>query len=244
MSNIELSLWSIVIMVVLAYLNYYYPRYSRFTMFGLFQESMTEMDKPPKVVLFGDSILNNSRYVPLGKSVGASLQNIYGTGYKTYAQDGALIHNVYNQVEQFSLYNDASRGIYNKNMHIVISVGGNDLLNAMNVYALSNEKIDKFASQYKRLIKHVCSTFPEAHIYLLNVYHPKEERYQKIAKYIDRWNDSVEELVESGELKQVALVDVDSVVVKEEDFVSEVEPSSKGGKKIAKEIVSKINEFI
>jgi len=148
---------------------------------------MTEMDKPPKVVLFGDSILNNSRYVPLGKSVGASLQDIYGSGLKIYAQDGALIQNVYNQVEQYSSYRDASGEKTDNNTHIVVSVGGNDMLNAMNVYALNNDKIDKFASQYERLIKHVCSTFPASRVYLLNVYHPAEERYQKISKYIDRW---------------------------------------------------------
>ena len=157
MSTTEFSLWCILILIVLAYLNYYYPRYSRFTMFGLFRESMTEMDKPPKVTLFGDSILNNSRYVPLGKSVGASLQDIYGKGLKIYAQDGASIHNVYNQVEQYESYNDAlgesfNNNNNNNNAHIVISVGGNDLLNAMNVHALSDEKIEKLLLSIKDLL--------------------------------------------------------------------------------------------
>ncbi len=245
MSTTEFSLWCILILVVLAYLNYYYPQYSRSTLYRLFRESMTEMDKPPKVTLFGDSILNNSRYVPLGKSVGASLQDIYGKGLKIYAQDGASIHNVYNQVEQYKSYNDALGSSFDKNnTHLVISVGGNDLLNAMNVRALSDEKIEKFASQYERLIKHVRNTFPEAHLYLLNVYHPKEERYQKISKYIDKWNDTVSGLAERGDLKKVVLVDIDSIVVKEEDFVSEVEPSTKGSKKIARAIVNEINKFV
>ena len=118
------------------------------------------------------------------------------------------------------------------------------MLNAMNVHALSDEKIDKFASQYERLVKHVCSTFPGSRIYLLNVYQPTEERYQKISKYIDRWNYSVESLVENGDMKRVTIVDVVSIVSDEEDFISEVEPSIKGGKKIAKAIVEKINEFL
>jgi hypothetical protein len=239
MRFVELSLWATLIIMLLAYLNYYYPQYSKFTMFGLFRESMTEMDKPPKVTLFGDSILNNSRYVPLGKSVGASLRDIYGSGLRINAQDGASINNVYNQVEQYETYNKIS-----DNTHIVISAGGNNMLNAMNVHALNNESVDKFASQYRRLVKHVCTTFPEAHIYLLNVYHPAEERYDKISKYIDRWNDSVASLVGDDDLGRLSLIDVAGICTEEEDFVSEIEPSSKGGKKIAREIVNKINEFL
>lgn len=239
MKFVELSLWVTLIIMLLAYLNYYYPRYSKFTMFGLFRESMTEMDKPPKVTLFGDSILNNSRYVPFGKSVGASLQDIYGSGLRINAQDGASINNVYNQVEQYETYNKIS-----DNTHIVISAGGNNMLNAMNVHALNNESVDKFASQYKRLIKHICTTFPEARIYLLNVYHPAEERYDKISKYIDRWNDSVASLVGDDDLGRLSLIDVAGICTEEEDFVSEIEPSSKGGKKIARAIVNKINDFL
>ena len=243
---VESIFWITLMIIVVVYVARHYSksRENTSTIFELFQESMTKIDNPPKVVLFGDSILNNSRYVPFGKSVGASLQDIYGAGFKTYAQDGALIHTVYNQVEQYGIYNDSSGEASNDNTHIVISVGGNDMLNALNVHALSDEKVDKFASQYESLIKHICTTFPYAYVYLLNVYHPKEERYQKITKYIDKWNESVSELIETDELKRVTLVDVDSVVVKEEDFVSEVEPSSKGGKKIAKAVVSKINEYL
>jgi len=45
-------------------------------------------------------------------------------------------------------------------------------------------------------------------------------------------------------MKKVTIVDVDSVVSDDTDFVSEVEPSIKGGKKIAKAIVENINEFL
>jgi len=238
---VEFSLWVILIITVTLYLKHYYSKThdKLVTMFGLFRESMTEMNKPPKVVLLGDSILNNSRYVPLGKSVGASLQDIYGTGLRIYAQDGASIHNVYNQAEQYEAYNKVSG-----DTHLIISVGGNNLLNAMNVHALNNETVNKFASQYKRLINHFQKTFPEAHIYLLNVYHPAEERYDKISKYIDKWNESVASLVREDDSGRLLLVDVSNICKEEDDFVSEIEPSSKGGKKIARAIVSKINEVI
>ena len=237
----KISLWVILIATVLAYVKYYYfPRGSVVTMFGLLKESMSKMEEPTKVILFGDSVLNNSRYVPLGKSVGSFCRNIYGGGLRIYAQDGASINNVHNQIEQCASNSDASGEI-----HLIISVGGNNLLNAMNVHALNDQTVDKCASQYERLIKRVANTFPEARIYLLNVYHPTEKRYQKISKYIDGWNETVVTLIESGEMgDRVELIDIDALLTEEEDFVDDIEPSSKGGKKITSAIVDKINEFL
>jgi len=208
-------------------------------MFGLFKESMSKMDKSSKVILFGDSVLNNSRYVPLGESVGASLRDIYGRDLRIYAQDGASINNVYSQVEQYEL-----RGESSDEMHIIISAGGNNLLNAMNVHALNDKTVNQFASQYGRLVSHVCATFSEAHIYLLNVYHPMDERYQKISKYIDGWNESVAKLVDENDSDRVSLVDIDSLFTEEEDFTDDIEPSSKGGNKIRRAIVDGVNEFL
>ncbi len=241
MTVVEISLWIILTATVLGYLKYYYFSHeSVVTMFGLLKESMAKMEEPTKVILFGDSVLNNSRYVPLGKSVGAFCRDIYGRELRIYAQDGASINNVYNQIEQCASNSDASG-----KMHLIISAGGNNLLNAMNVHALNDQTVDKYASQYERLVKQVMSTFPEARVYLLNVYHPTEKRYQNISKYIDRWNETVVTLIESGKLEdRVAMIDIDSLLTEEEDFVDDIEPSSKGGKKITRAIVDNINEFL
>ncbi len=209
------------------------------TLYDLFKESMSTMDKShtPKVVLFGDSILNNSRYVSLGNSVGASLRDIYGANLKMYAQDGASINNVYAQLEQFSTYNNDSE---TDDLHIVISAGGNNMLNAMQVHALNDSSVDKIASQYSRLMNHVCKMYPNAHVYLLNVYYPTNKPYNKIAKYVTRWNDTVKTMVE--EKDRTVLIRIDEICTEEEDFINDIEPSSIGGKKIADIIVQNVNE--
>jgi len=51
-------------------------------------------------------------------------------------------------------------------------------------------------------------------------------------------------LVREDDSGRLLLVDVSNICKEEDDFVSEIEPSSKGGKKIARAIVSKINEVI
>lgn len=235
MPNLYSCLVATFLIIIAIPLYYaYYAHYARektsISLFELLKESMDIMENPPKVALFGDSVLNNSRYVPLGKSVGARLRNIYGSHLKMYAQDGASINNIYNQLDQYSDKGDA---------HIVISVGGNNLLNAMHVHALNDKSIDHFAQQYKQLINHVCKTFPSAHIHLLNVYFPLDEPYVKIKKYIEKWNEKVYEMEDVYE--QVSIVHIDTLCVKESDFENEVEPSEYGGRKIASAIVQSIN---
>jgi len=194
------------------------------------------MNASPKVVLFGDSILNNSRYVSLGDSVGSSLREIYRKNLIMYAQDGASINNIYNQLEQFSTFHETT----NDDLHIIISAGGNNMLDAMRVHALNDASVDKFALQYSRLLNHVCKLYPKSHIYLLNVYYPADKSYNKIAKYVTRWNDTIKKMVEEKE--HSVLIRVDEICVEEEDFTNEIEPSSTGGKKIADAIVQNVNE--
>src|SRR5262245_43448422 len=72
------------------------------------------------VVLLGDSIFDNARYVPGGPAVIQQIQERLPRGWKAslLALDGAVVADVGNQVRQ--LPDDAT--------HLVVSVGGNDAL--------------------------------------------------------------------------------------------------------------------
>jgi len=72
------------------------------------------------------------------------------------------------------------------------------------------------------------------------VYYPADKSYNKIAKYVTRWNDTIKKMVEEKE--HSVLIRVDEICVEEEDFTNEIEPSSTGGKKIADAIVQNVNE--
>ena len=213
--------------------------------FSLFKESMETMSEPPKIVLFGDSILNNTRYVSSGKSVTASLKRMYGDNLQTYAQDGAYISNIYGQIDQFETYGGWDNG--SARMHIVISVGGNDLLNAMNTSELDDSKVMHLSSKYERLLNYVCGKYPTAVIHLLNVYQPVDDLFTSVSKQIEKWNDEVYTAAisaNSGKKSQVVnVVKIDEVCVGETDFVNTIEPSVKGGKKIVSLIVENVNEY-
>jgi len=216
--------------------------------FTLFKESMSTMSEPPKIVLFGDSILNNTRYVPSGKSVIARLKHMYGDNLQTYAQDGAYISNVYGQVEQYENYGATSDSDSTRT-HIIISVGGNDLLNEMNIGELNESKVTHLSSKYERLLKYICGKYPNAVIHLLNVYQPTDEIFVSASKQIEQWNNEVynraTERVASGRKKRqvVNVVKIDEVCVEKSDFVNTIEPSVKGSKKIVSLIVQNVNEY-
>jgi len=235
-----------IIIVVLAHWTYKDNAFA-YNAFTLFKESMSTMSEPPKIVLFGDSILNNTRYVPSGKSVIAHLKHMYGDNLQTYAQDGAYISNVYGQVEQYENYGTTS-GSDSTRTHIIISVGGNDLLNEMNIGELNESKVMHLSSKYERLLKYICGKYPNAVIHLLNVYQPTHEIFVSASKQIEQWNNQVynraTENVASGRKKQlVNVVKIDEVCVEKSDFVNVIEPSVKGGKKIVSLIVQNVNEY-
>lgn len=236
-----------IIIVVLAHWTYKDNAFA-YNAFTLFKESMSTMSEPPKIVLFGDSILNNTRYVPSGKSVIAHLKHMYGDNLQTYAQDGAYISNVYGQVEQYENYGSTS-GSDSTRTHIIISVGGNDLLNEMNIGELNDSKVTYLSSKYERLLKYICGKYPNAVIHLLNVYQPTHEIFISASKQIEQWNNEVynraTESVASGRKKKqvVNVVKIDEVCVEKSDFVNTIEPSVKGGKKIVSLIVENVNEY-
>jgi len=233
-----------IIIVVLVHWTYKDNAFA-YNAFTLFKESMSTMSEPPKIVLFGDSILNNTRYVPSGKSVIAHLKHMYGDNLQTYAQDGAYISNVYGQVEQYENYGTTS-GSDSTRTHIIISVGGNDLLNEMNVGELNESKVTYLSSKYERLLKYICGKYPNAVIHLLNVYQPTHEIFISASKQIEHWNNKVYNTASdaSNRKKQVVnVVKIDKVCVEKSDFVNVIEPSAKGGKKIVSLIVQNVNEY-
>lgn len=231
-----------IIIIAMAYASVYWRDDN--DAFSLFKESMGTMSEPPKIVLFGDSILNNTRYVSSGKSVTASLKRMYGDNLQTYAQDGAYISNIYSQIDQFETYGGWEKG--SERMHIVISVGGNDLLNAMNTSELDDSKVTHLSSKYERLLKYVCGKYPNAVIHLLNVYQPVDDIFTGVSKQIEKWNDEVYAVASANSGKKgrvVNVVKIDEVCVGESDFVNTIEPSAKGGKKIVSLIVQNVNEY-
>lgn len=183
--------------------------------------------KPARILLLGDSILNNGSYVAPGKSVSDWLrEKVFETGCQVglYAEDGATILDVWPQVNQIPIDENT------ESTALVLSVGGNDFL--------SGVAVDVAEETYRTLVKRIRRVFSASKLYLLNLYQPVDPLFSVYGVIVTRWNKYLKELVEESLAEGV--VDVYPVITKGEDLRYRIEPSEVGGAKIAQAIVDAV----
>jgi lysophospholipase L1-like esterase len=195
------------------------------------------------IVLLGDSVFDNKAYVDGGLDVIEQIRRQIPAGWKAslLAVDGSVVENVRKQ--SLDLPDDAT--------HLVISAGGNDaILNAgilQQKVASSAEVLDKLADiageferHYREMLQSVLSlNKPTA---VCTIYYPRipEPFTQKIAvAALATFNDVIIRLAfQSG----VPLIDLRLVCDENSDYANEIEPSEKGGGKIANAIVRLVSD--
>jgi hypothetical protein len=188
--------------------------------FKSFKEGLTNNDK---IVLIGDSILNNSNYVPSGKSVVDILktktQNVFN-----FAKDGATISDCYGQLDKIPTELNTTE------TYVFISAGGNDILNKRG--QLTSAEIRKLFNDYMDFVKALRVKLGSAKINILNLYMPANPRYQSYKSSIDQWNQLIKEYSSKiGEMYTV--VGLDGLLTTPNDFVYDIEPSETASEKIA-----------
>jgi hypothetical protein len=188
--------------------------------FKSFKEGLTNNDN---IVLIGDSVLNNSNYVPSGKSVvdvlKSKTQNVFD-----FAKDGATISDCYGQLDKISTDLNKSE------TYVFISAGGNDILNKRG--QLTSAEIRKLFNDYMDFIKALRVKFTTAKINILNLYIPANPRYQSYKSSIDQWNQLIKEYSSKiGEMYNV--INLDTLLTTTGDFVYDIEPSESASQKIA-----------
>ena len=181
------------------------------------REGLTNNDK---IILIGDSVLENSKYITSDKSVfnilKTKIQNVHD-----YATDGATIVECYSQLDKIPIELDSP------NTYIFISVGGNNLLNAPNS---SESTVDELFKKLTTFIQTVQTKFPNSKIRVLNLYLPFNPRYKSYKNAIDQWNQY---LVENKNKLKYNVVDINTLLIQQSDFVYDIEPSESGAEKIA-----------
>jgi lysophospholipase L1-like esterase len=195
-----------------------------------FKEGLTNNennnDNNYNIVLIGDSVLNNSNYVPSGKSVVDNLKTQTKKVFN-FAKDGATINDSYSQLDKIPLELNKTE------TYIFISAGGNDILNKRG--QLTSPEIRRLFDTYMEFIKSVRTKFGSAKINLLNLYLPANPRYQSYKTSIDQWNQLIEEYSSKiGEIYNV--INLDTLLTTPEDFVYDIEPSVSASQKIANAI--------
>lgn len=191
--------------------------------------------KNNNIILLGDSILNNKKYVGLRESVPELFRqvltekNIDAKIY-LYAEDNAYINDVYYQLDKLPYYLTD-----NNNSVIFLSIGGNDLLGGSN--------LDEMFLSYKKLVESIYIKFPNTKLILLDLYNPyilsEFNNNHSFSNLINIWNNKLYEFVPyfkskiSNNNKYIQIFKISNYLNDEKDFVNKIEPSYFGGIKIA-----------
>jgi lysophospholipase L1-like esterase len=195
------------------------------------------------IVLLGDSVFDNKAYIDGGLDVIEHIRRQIPAGWKAslLAVDGSVVENVRKQA--LDLPDDAT--------HLVISAGGNDaILNAgilQQKVASSAEVLDKLADiageferHYREMLQSVLNlNKPTA---VCTIYYPRipEPFTQKITvAALATFNDVI---IRLAFLSGVPLIDLRLVCDENSDYANEIEPSEKGGGKIANAIVRLVSD--
>jgi hypothetical protein len=177
-----------------------------------------------RVLLLGDSTLDNAMYVPPKKSIYSMLRekgHDWDYNPVMYASDGFTIADVYRQVGTLPIEYNTSETV------IVLSVGGNDFLSGT---GYSTATVD-----YRHLIERIRYGLGECRLYLMNLYQPVDPALAVFREVVKKWNVFLQGFVDGGIAD--GIVDIYGVLVGAEDFVHKIEPSVFGGQKIVEAIV-------
>ncbi|HEX8144715.1 MAG TPA: SGNH/GDSL hydrolase family protein [Pyrinomonadaceae bacterium] len=195
------------------------------------------------IVLLGDSVFDNAAYVAGGPDVVEQLRKTLPGGWKATlkAVDGSVIGNVIGQLGQSPA--DAT--------HLVVSVGGNDALGhagllgetARSVAAVLTQLADAGASferEYEAMLEAILRrSLPTA---LCSIYYPRfpDPHLQRLAvTALTVFNDAI---LRAAFARGLPLLDLRLICDEERDYANPIEPSTRGGEKIAQAITRLVCE--
>jgi hypothetical protein len=190
------------------------------------------------VILLGDSIFDNAAYVRGGpdvvRQVGAKLPA--GWDASLLAVDGAVTREVLRQLGR--LPKDST--------HLVVSAGGNDALGASfllgqrvgtvaEALSLLEQAQSHFASDYAEMADAVAATgLPAAYCTVYDT--PPSSPDQRIVRTaLAVFNDII---TRAAFARGAGLIDLRLICAADEDYANPIEPSVKGGDKIASAIAA------
>jgi hypothetical protein len=195
------------------------------------------------IVLLGDSIFDNRVYTEGGPDVVSQVQELLplGSHATLLAVDGSTTEDIPSQVQRMP--SDAT--------HLVLSVGGNDAIMNSDVLLKPLDSTAKalaeladvsqvFEEKYRRAVA-ACrkAGFPLTICTIYNGNFPDRE-YQRLASTaLMVFNDAILRVGFEFGLK---VIDLRFVCSSPEDYANPIEPSSRGGAKIARCIVASIEQ--
>lgn len=190
------------------------------------------------VVLLGDSIFDNAAYVRGGPDVVRQLRSRLPTGWDStlLAVDGAVTREVRGQLA--GLPEDAT--------HLVVSAGGNDALGASSMLGQTVASVaealslletaqSRFAADYAGMAEAaVAAGLPVA---FCTVYDtpPSSPDHRIVRTALALFNDVI---TRAAFARGAGLIDLRLICDEDEDYANPIEPSVRGGDKIASAIAA------
>ncbi len=201
-------------------------------------------DQPKHVVLLGDSILANGAYVGKGPDVIAQVNKALPKGSRATleAVDGALTSGVRLQLQIAP--DDAT--------HYVVSAGGNDALHQSSLLGAKAgsvaEALDKlatvreaFAKEYHAMLDDVIARgLPVAVCTIYDAHFPDAKQRRLASLGLTIFNDCI---TREAAARGLALIDLRLLLTAKEDLANPIEPSVKGGAKIANAIAAFVSDY-
>jgi hypothetical protein len=185
------------------------------------------------IVLLGDSILKNNSYVKNGQSIEDILRENKGDNLYCLALNNSTIVDVYSQIDSIPLE------LNNENTTIFLSSGGNDIL---------SQYVDKHDSDvsdthvlnvifiaYKKMVKSLRAKMNKVKIVLIDIYYPTSNQFSQYKPIVQDWNKMLEKYARET---SYGLIQISKSVTASDDFTLSIEPSEKGGEKIARSILN------
>lgn len=195
------------------------------------------------VVLLGDSIFDNASYVAGGPDVIKQLEQHLPHDWRAtlLAVDGSLTAGVHSQLRQLPA--EAS--------HLVVSAGGNDALGHLSIL---NESVRSTAEALERLAG-IAEQFEQKYVAMLEaalstglptavctIYYPNfpDRQLQRVAvTALAVFNDVI---LRQACMAGVAVLDLRLICTSPADYANPIEPSARGGDKIAAGIAQLLKE--
>ena len=195
------------------------------------------------IVLLGDSIFDNLAYTKGGPDVISQVRELLPRGWRAtlLAIDGSTTRDVPSQLSRIPA--DAT--------HLVLSVGGNDaimnsdvLLKPFDSHSSTLSKLaeisGQFEEKYRRTIDACLKTqLPLAICTIYNGNFP-DPTYQRLASTALMVLNDV--ILRVGFELGLTVIDLRLICSSSEDYANPIEPSSKGGAKIARSILTSVKQ--
>ncbi|MBA4342441.1 MAG: lipase [Methylibium sp.] len=193
-----------------------------------------ETSPASEIVLIGDSVFDNTAYVPYGRTVEQQLREQIpsSVGLTCLAEDGATISDIAGQLLRVPSH--AS--------HLIVSIGGNDALlradllqtrtsTAADALELFFDASRSFMNSYRHAVKR-CTEF-EVPVTVCTIYgghHADPHVQSAIVAALMFFNDAILQVALEF---RASVLDVRKICNDPKDFTNAIEPSIHGAKKIA-----------